>query len=168
MAVDRTYLWAFQEGYIACAAHEDLAPHEGAPVRPAWMEYRIPDDVGGYDPSKAYREPYKDHDEYFGLSDLSACDDGTLTAVFYERTYQRFRTRMFTMTPRMDRVKITLTLEGQKTDDRGNPVKTHGWVKCWDGEFLVSGVQKQPIFCWSLMEGIRAAVQKPPAPAPPK
>ena len=56
----------------------------------------IPSDVLGYDPSERV---------YMGLLDLSACDDGTLTAVFEDKDGWG---RIFTATPQFEGGKLII------------------------------------------------------------
>jgi hypothetical protein len=113
MRVDSKYLWVFTPWRIWCVCHDLTA------IR--WLSYQIPADVGDYDPEREFEW----RGERLGLLDLCACDDGTLTALFYVKCGNGYR-GVFTMTPKVDFAKGTLTIEGEKRDERGNIVKTNG------------------------------------------
>ena len=68
------------------------------------------------------------------------------------------------MTPKIDVANRKLSIEGTREDDRGNPVKTHGWIECWGRPHSVyTGVHKvfkQPIFCWEAMGALTSALER--------
>jgi hypothetical protein len=103
------------------------------------LTYEMPSEVGDYDPKE--KAP-------MGLRDLSACDDGTLTAVFQDKDEER---RIITATMRFERDQPIIQ-EGTKTDNLGNVTPTHGWVM--DKSVWAYRVHKQPIFCWPMVEGL--------------
>jgi hypothetical protein len=87
-----------------------------------------------------------------GLLDLSACDDGTLTAVFEDKDVSG---RIFTTTPRFKAGK--LIIEGKVVDENGVE-RAHGWVRDPDGGTYARRVHKLPIFCWPMIEGLKNAL----------
>jgi hypothetical protein len=144
IAVDSIRLWVYGTSFIACATHTAVKQCiEKQESSLAWMTYPIPPEVGGYDPRKRVS---------MGLCDLSACDDGTLTAVFEDKDGIP---RIITASTRFEPNQIIE--EGQERDLRGNNVKTHGWVM--DREAVAIRVQKQPIFCWPLIEGLENSLK---------
>ena len=77
--MDSLRFWIFSKFFIACASHTNVKEHleKNKEATPDWMDIRrIPADVLGYNPKERVS---------MGLLDLSACDDGTLTAVFEDK-----------------------------------------------------------------------------------
>jgi hypothetical protein len=159
ISVDSKRLWVFSKFFIACASHTNIKQHlEKKELTPDWMIYYIPKELLDYDPKEQVS---------MGLVDLSACDDGTLTAVFEAKEKlgdigNIIVGRIFTATPKFDGGK--LTIEGQKTDKWDKIKVTHGWAKDPDPGTYAHRVHKLPIFCWPLIEGLENAL-KPTASA---
>ena len=168
IAVDNVHFWVFSTCFIACVSHTTLKEHlqKALTTPPAWMVYSIPSEVLGYDPIGFVS---------WGLSDLSACDDGTLTALFdpHLTSAQSGVASMYglgsvfghiyTATPRFEAGK--LIIDGTDVDDRDQEVKTHGWVKDPTEVTRASRVHKLPIFCWPLIEGLEDMLMKEAAAA---
>ena len=129
------------------------------------MTCAIPTSVGGYNPVDT---------PLTGLLDLSPCDDGTLTAVFSNYpTGPRFQFAagtypwlapwprwgyIYTVTPEIDRKAGTLRMKaGSEEGPGGFPIETDGWDT--DETARAHRVHKQPIFCWTIIEGLIAALQ---------
>jgi len=70
------------------------------------MRYVIPHEVANYDPTT----PCVSGDEVLsrGLLDLSACDDGTLTAVFCDNPSQPEWPHIYSLTPRIGVIRLRL------------------------------------------------------------
>ena len=160
-SVDKNHLWVFRNDRIACASHEQV--FRGKFGKSDWMVYDIPDNICGY--TQAATQGWR------GLYDLFACDDGTLVAMYFDPRDRRgtdlaeeFWRTIFTMTPKIDVANRKLSIEGTREDDRGNPVKTHGWIECWGHPHSVyTGVHKvfkQPIFCWEAMGALTSALER--------
>lgn len=149
IAVDSLRFWVFSKFFIACASHTNVKQHleKNKEATPDWMVYNIPSDLLSYDPSNRVS---------MGLLDLSACDDGTLTAVFEDEDSDGWG-RIFTATPRFEGGK--LIIEGTERDDRDHETKTHGWVKDPDTSTYARRVHKLPIFCWPMIEGLENALK---------
>ena len=146
IAVDSLRFWVFSKFFIACASHTNVKEHleKNKEAMPDWMVYYIPSDVLGYDPRERVS---------MGLLDLSACDDGTLTAVFEDKDGWG---RIFTATPRFEGGK--LIIDGKDLDGRDHETTTHGWSKDPDSGTYARRVHKLPIFCWPMIEGLENAL----------
>ena len=155
ISIDSKRLWVFSTFFIACASHTNIKQHlERKELTPDWMVYYIPKELLGYDPKDQIS---------VGLLDLSACDDGTLTAVFQEKLVVAGLPfipdewgRIYTATPNFDGGK--LTIEGKKVDSWDQIQLTHGWAKDPDDGTYARRVHKLPIFCWPLIEGLENAL----------
>jgi hypothetical protein len=153
ISIDSKRLWVFSTFFIACASHTNIKQRlEKKELTPDWMIYYIPKELLGYDPKEMVS---------MGLVDLSACDDGTLTAVFHNALIPFDDNpagwgRIYTTTPEFDGGK--LTIEGREYDDRDQIKPTHGWVKDPDDGTYARRVHKLPIFCWPLIEGLENAL----------
>lgn len=75
--------------------------------------------------------------------------------------------RIYTVTPKISIEKDHRThtsllrqivIKGEKKDDYGRIIPTNGWERSTGEE--ANRVAKQPIFCWSLVEGLTKALQK--------
>ncbi len=144
IAVDSVRFWVFSKIWIACATHTAVKQClEQKKSSPEWTTYAIPPEVLGYDPRERVS---------MGLRDLSACDDGTLTAVFEDKGGVG---RIFTATPQFK--GGNLIIERKETDNTGQIKTTHGWVREPDDR-TASRVHKLPIFCWPTIEGLEKAL----------
>jgi hypothetical protein len=156
ISVDSKRLWVFSTFFIACVSHTNIKQHlEKKELTPDWMIYYIPKELLDYDPKELVS---------MGLMDFSACDDGTLTAVFKNKLTIPLTGpidpdgfgRIYTATPKFDGGK--LTMEGQKVDKWDDIKVTHGWAKDPDPGTVARRVHKLPIFCWPLIEGLENAL----------
>ena len=129
IAVDSVRLWVFGTSFIACATHTavklclEQQKSPGQPVQPAWTTYRIPQEVLGYDPGQRV---------FMGLRDLSACDDGTLTAVFDETGVEGIflgAGRIFTATTQFEPGQPIIKPGLKLIVETGHYIETHGWQK---------------------------------------
>ena len=147
IAVDSLRFWIFSKFFIACASHTNVKEHleKNKEATPDWMVYEIPADVLGYNPKERVS---------MGLLDLSACDDGTLTAVFEDKDGWG---RIFTATPRFEGGK--LIIDGKDVDDRDHETKTHGWSKDPNPGTYARRVHKLPILCWPILEELANALK---------
>jgi hypothetical protein len=147
IAVDSLRFWVFSKFFIACASHTNVKEHleKNKEAMPDWMVYYIPSDVLGYDPRERVS---------MGLLDLSACDDGTLTAVFEGKDGWG---RIFTATPRFEGGK--LIIDGKDVDGRDHETTTHGWSKDPDPGTYARRVHKLPILCWPILEELVNALK---------
>jgi hypothetical protein len=149
IAVDSVRLWVFGTSFLACVTHADVKRClEREENLPPWSTYLMPADIAGYDPKEK---------AYMGLCDLSACDDGTLAAVFQDKGGAR---RIITATTRFE-PNQSIIQPGKGSDGLGNDTPTHGWVM--DKTAWAYRVHKQPIFCWSTVEGLEAILKPKPA-----
>jgi len=127
IAVDSVRLWVFGTWYIVCATHAEVKQCiQDKKTSPPWRSYPMSPDIGGYDPRSQV---------FQGLRDLSACDDGTLTAVFEDKDRAR---RIITATTRFE--KENQIIEGEET----NPSSLIG------PESRIGGVLNQ----WVRLEGL--------------
>jgi hypothetical protein len=156
MKVDSTHLWVFSRAAIACATHASVkvcitnireTPANAGAYRPDWAFYQVPAELRGTGPS----------DIPGGLREIAPCDDGSLLAVFVTDRAQH----VFQATPRIDRSIKSIVIEGAKTDNYGRTVRTNGWNRWNDTQ--ANRLHKQPIFCWSLIDGLATVLQKPSA-----
>jgi hypothetical protein len=157
IAVDKRFLWVFQAGSIACVTHTEVqVALRQKKARPPWMVYFIPPDVNVGKPySVTVKPPAPCYPN--GLIDLAACDDGTLTALYTLTMWSDFARRngaIYALTPQVDRQKRTLTMAIKESD---NP-SPRGWDTVQS--LGANQVIKQPIFCWSLLEGMEAALEE--------
>lgn len=155
MAADSRYLWTFSKVDITCISHNLMFQLVRRRLKDIFQEqayYSIPPELKmtGVDES------------FDGLLDLAPCDDGTLTAVF-----RKDGKRIYKATPKVSLAKEWVTqssflrqivIKGEKKDDYGRIIPTNGWERSTGEE--ANRVAKQPIFCWSLVEGLTKALQK--------
>jgi hypothetical protein len=153
IAVDSVRLWVFTRTFIASVSHTNVKQHMDSKAEmPDWTPYYIPKEVAGYVPSADK-----------GLLDLSACDDGTLTAVIQD---ENGLGRIFTATPRFEGDKvINMIIERKVTDDRGNVTTSHGWVRESGDKTVALRVHKLPIFCWRSIERLEDELKQADAEA---
>jgi hypothetical protein len=90
-----------------------------------------------------------------GVIDLAPCDDGTLVVTFSDRNDGK--QRIYQSTPKIDHAERRIIVETTKRGDRGPAVTTHGWTEIPDAE--ANRVHKQPIFCWSIVEGLATTLE---------
>lgn len=158
IGVDTRYLWVYKAGAIACATHTEVYTSliEGL-TQPPWIIYNIPHKVGEseYDPTEL--SFHMDAFYPLGLIDLSPCDDGTLTALYFEKDKGFWQAPVYSMTPQIDRVARTLKIEGMKRDSHNYNNSTNGWES--DRTLWVSRVIKQPIDCWPLLIGLEKMIE---------
>jgi hypothetical protein len=151
ITVDSVRLWAFGTSWIACVTHE--AVKQCLPARPAspahapWTVYNIPKDLLGYDPAQYVS---------WGLCDLSACDDGTLTAIMQDKNKDR---RIFTAATQFVE-GLPIIKPGQDTNlTTGDRTPTHGWQQDPQDATRARRIHKLPIFCWPMIEGLESALK---------
>ena len=153
IAVDRVRLWVFSTSRIACVTHADVKrcleqPGLQSPVELAWTTYGVPTEVLGYDPGLRVS---------MGLRDLSACDDGLLTAVFEDENKVG---RIFTATTQFEPGKPIIKPGREPAPGMtGKYIETHGWQKDLDEGTKARRVHKLPIYCWPLIEGLEDALK---------
>jgi len=136
IAVDSVRLWVFRSGEIACATHSTVKQRAISGASVSWSIYKMPYNVGNYDPSKRL---------FHGLQDLSPCDDGTLTALFNESSDGP---------PRI----ITCTTRFESDNYGHEKLIIDDWVmdKSTEGRQSI----KQPIFCWPMLQQLRNNLQQ--------
>jgi hypothetical protein len=149
ITVDNVRLWAFGTSWIACVTHEAvnqcLREPRTSPNQADWKVYDIPEDLLGYDPRKYVSR---------GLCDLSACDDGSLTAAMQDKDGNR---RIFTAATQFVE-GLPIIKPGQKLNMRtGDRTPTHGWQQD-PQDARARRVHKLPISCWPMIEGLESAL----------
>jgi hypothetical protein len=154
MKVDRTHLWAFSKTAIACATHASVkvcisdirdTPANATAYAPDWAFYQVPPPLRGIGPS----------DIPGGLREIAPCDDGSLMAVFVTDRSQH----VYQATPRIDHRIKGIVIGGSKLDNYGRAVATNGWSRVDDAQG--NRLHKQPIFCWTLLDGLAGVLNKP-------
>jgi hypothetical protein len=153
IAVDSVRIWVFNTTWIACATHTNVKEHlEKKQQTPDWTLYDIPEKGLGK------------------LFDLSACDDGTLTAIIRDiregSPLPPGRGRIFTATPRFEKGKIIIEREAHNPKF-GTISTTHGWVRESHDRTVALRVHKLPIFCWSAIERLEKELKPADAKALP-
>jgi hypothetical protein len=143
MKVDQKYLWIFTRQFIACITHLQAKNALEHSANPQWMVYRVPEELGGIWGSEG---------KFDGLRDIAPCDDGSLIAVFNDKS----ENRIYQAFPAIDLTKGTLVIEGWATNNYGQKVKTNGWSQIEGAE--ANRVLKQPVFCWSALAGLEATL----------
>ena len=155
MKADSRYLWMFSKEQITCISHTQVWQYCRKRFTDVFQElayYSIPPELKMTQLDASFD----------GLLDLAPCDDGTLLAVF-----RKNGKRMYVATPDVRREKEWLTgtsflrqivIRGEKKDDYGHTLPTNGWERIDDGE--ANRLDKQPIFCWPLVEGLLATLSK--------
>jgi len=153
MRVDSRYLWVFNQLHIACTTHTSVKQallHQIA--APSWIVYDVPKEL--------HAEFYRSSDPYSrvhgGLVDLAPCDDGSLVAVV--SNLRNGANGIYHLTPRIDRAKKTMIVEGKERNNDGVLIKTNGWVQ--EKDKWAHRVLKQPIFCWNMLEDLIATLEK--------
>ena len=129
---------------------------------PRWMkQFPLPDQLlykgdqyNTWDRANVERPPLK------GLVDLCPCDDGTLVAALYKRRVEKVSASRNYSTARDTEYKPVfhddnaLYTAVYHTDLKNGAIAVD-WTEI-GGTNLAVRVQKQPVFCWSLIESLTA------------
>lgn len=159
ITTDAHFLWVYRAGAIACATHDAIYKCiADKTAKPDWMIYNVPHSgitSESYDPETNILD---DNSLLFrrGILDLAACDDGTLTAIFANKSYSLGESgsgSVYTITPKIDLQKNELVISGTKEDDFGFSVPTSGW-KTDNNMSTAYRVVKHPIYCWPLLAAL--------------
>lgn len=156
--VDPYYLWVFRPEGFACATHASVIHCiQGQINSPSWMECSPNDLLGDrsrHDGNKwlVDMQETTTYPPLRGFQSLSACRDGTLFASVFHRTVQQVQAGDHWLFLPQDSLGIytaSYTLKPGSLD-------VGPWTKCM-GQALQ--VQKMPIPCWSLFDGLKADFQ---------
>jgi hypothetical protein len=143
MAADSKFLWLFSARAIYCTSHASVMTSVYRRlVGCEWAGYALPSEF-----------PY-------GFHDLTACDDGTLTAVMIDKEDSKEgRPNIYEATPELTWTsdERSIIIAGTTMNNYGQPVATNGWVQANSGN--AHRVYKQPIFCWPLLTGLERVLQ---------
>lgn len=155
LRVDNKRLWVFTRAKIFCTTHSSVkdylrrarrtAPAQlGTLAGPQWGAYQVPSQLGG---------AWQTEGRYDGLHEIGPCDDGTLWAVF---TDKRGNKNMYYSTPNFANPAV-IAISGFRKDAGGHDIATNGWTKI---PSQGNRIQKQPIFCWSVVEQLTQRLEK--------
>ncbi|MEJ8857398.1 hypothetical protein WKW79_22690 [Variovorax robiniae] len=158
---DPYYLWVFRPQGFACATHASVINCiQGKIKSPRWMECSANDLIGDqsrHDGNKWLVDfqgmlETKTYPPLKGLISLSPCRDGTLFASAFQRTVKKVQSGdhwLFIANDSLASYTAPYTL-------KPGSLQAGPWTKC-SGAALQ--VQKMPIPCWSLFEGLKADIQ---------
>jgi hypothetical protein len=148
ITVDNVRLWAFGTSWIACVTHEAVKQRLGvkSPTHVNWTVYNIPKELLGYDPAQYVAR---------GLYDLSACDDGSLTAIMEDKEGNR---RIFTAATQFGEGLPIIKPGENLIRGTGDYIPTHGWRRDPQESTSARRVHKLPIFCWPMIEGLESTL----------
>lgn len=158
--VDQRYLWIYRPDALACATHASVMRClKGESQKPRWMEY-CPKELL-YD--KSYHQGHSKvklpEDPLLGLVDLCPCDDGTLAAAMYTRSVEERAIQTGTVPGFVYAFVDTNALySGVHHIDLKSGNLSVEWTKL--GSAAGIWVQKVPIFCWSMLESLKALLEK--------
>ncbi len=161
LGIDRRHLWVFKADGVACATHASVMRClRGEIEKPRWMIHSVPEQI-------LYTDSYRrDHHRLAlasplrGVVDLCACDDGTLVAAVEAKSV------VGKSTPRSPS-GAGGAMYWEAVDDNGLYGAVHQidvksgtigveWTKL--GKAAGARVQRLPVFCWSLLESLTAAL----------
>jgi hypothetical protein len=174
--VDSLRVWAFGTSWIACVTHEAVKQslEVESPTHVDWTVYNIPKELLGYDPVQYVAS---------GLYDLSACDDGSLTAIMEHKRPTAIMPAAFMggtigaiaqivedlrVLPVERRIFTAATQFGKglpiiKPGENlirgtGAYIPTHGWRQDPQESTDAHRVHKLPIFCWPMIEALESTL----------
>ncbi len=154
LSVDRHFLWVFGTGGFACATHASVIKAlndraKGVQTVPAWIEHYPNGLLYKGIATGAGLVPLKNGEPALqGLSDLSACDDGTLFVNAYARKYNDQGGYSGDDGPLMGTATYSV-------DVPAKTIQVAEWTM-FGGGGRASQVEKLPIYCWSMLESTKA------------
>ena len=156
--VDPYYLWVFRPEGFACATHASvISCIQGQIPAPRWVHCGLDDLLG--DQARHVGNKWlvagmetTTFPRLKGLISLSPCRDGTLFASVHTRTVRRVKSGDHWLFIPDD----TLALYTTTYRLAPGSLAVDPWVKCGS---TGKQVQKMPVPCWSLLQGLQADLQ---------